>query len=137
MPDASSSYDKRPSELWVEPFAGGQGGAPVRLTANDPPACSGLTSPGLTNSWPKWSPEVVDEGGTRYYWLAFSSRRDPRHLDASDEEAVDRPRPQLYVTAITVTGDVIETYPSIYFWNQPELENNHTPAWDNFTIDVE
>lgn len=137
VPSTSSSYDKRPSELWVLPFAGGQGGSPLRLAANDPPACSGQASPGLTNSWPKWSPDVVAEGGTTYYWLAFSSRRDPRHLDPADEEAVDRPRPQLYVTAITVTGGVITTYPSIYFWNQPELENNHTPAWDNFAIVVE
>jgi len=137
VPNASSSYDKRPSEIWVELFHGGQGSTPVRIAANDAPACAGQTSPGLTNSWPKWSPEVRESGGTKYYWLTFSSRRDPRHIDSSDEEAVDRPRPQLYVTAITVTGDVITTYPSIYFWNQPELENNHTPAWDNFTIVVD
>ena len=137
VPNASSSYDKAPSELWVQPFADGAGGAPVRLAANDPPACSGQSSPGLTNSWPKWSPDVVAQGGTTYYWLAFSSRRDTRHLDPLDEEVVNRPRPQLHVTAITVTGGVITTYPSIYFWNQPELENNHTPAWDNFAIVVD
>jgi hypothetical protein len=137
VPNTSSSYDKSPSELWVVPYNGGGGGTPVRLAANDAPACTGSVSPGLTNSWPKWSPEVVEDGGTRYYWLAFSSRRDPRFIDPSDEEAVNRPRPQLYVTAITVTDGVITTYPAIYFWNQPEQENNHTPAWDNFSIVVE
>lgn len=23
---------------------------------------------------------------------------------------------------------------ALYLWNQPELENNHTPAWDVFKI---
>jgi len=37
------------------------------------------------------------------------------------------------------TGLVVEngqptSYSSIYLWNQPEVENNHTPAWDVFDI---
>ncbi|HVK76137.1 MAG TPA: hypothetical protein VM734_22580 [Kofleriaceae bacterium] len=137
VPNSSSSYDKAVSEIWVERFRGGQGDTPVRLAANDAPACSGQVSPGLTNSWPKWSPQAEVHGDTTYYWLTFSSRRDPRHIDPLDEEVVNRPRPQLYVTAITVTNGVIKTYPSIYFWNQPETENNHTPAWDNFDIPID
>jgi hypothetical protein len=48
-------YYRADGEIAIVPAAGG---SPVRLQANTPPACTGETSPGLLNSWPKWSPNV-------------------------------------------------------------------------------
>ena len=98
------------------------GGTPHRLAANDPPACSGLTSPGVTNSWPKWSPESTTTlSGKTYYWLTFSSTRAGT-------------KPQLFVTPLVVENGVPTSYPAIYLWNQPAGEANHTPAWDVFQL---
>ncbi|HVV82390.1 MAG TPA: hypothetical protein VHE35_04895 [Kofleriaceae bacterium] len=121
VPAAQSSYDNPESEVFVVPSAGG---AAVRLEANQPPACGGRQSPGIANSWPKWSPRVADAGGVRYYWLTFSSRREPNGL------------PQLYVAAVTVAGSAMTTYPAVYLWNQPAGESNHTPAWDELDIPI-
>ena len=97
----------------------------VRIAANTPPLCTGEVSPGVDNSWPKWSPLVETKNGKQYYWLTFSSTRS---LNG---------KPQLYVSAITVEGDVITTYPALYLWNQPANESNHTPAWDDFQIVID
>ena len=70
--DGQTSYNDGAAEVYVIPAGGG---TPTRLAANDPPTCSGLASPGLTNSWPKWSPGTTDVGTKRYYWLTFSSTR--------------------------------------------------------------
>jgi hypothetical protein len=115
--DGSSSYNNAQAEVFAIPSAGG---TPVRLAANDPPTCSGKTSPGVTNSWPKWAPGVTSDGSKSYYWLTFSSTRTGN--------------PQLYVTPVVVDGATITTFPALYLWNQPAAENNHTPAWDNFSI---
>ncbi len=120
IPNGQNMYDAANAEVFVIPK---DGGTPVRAEANDPPSCSGKTSPGVTNSWPKWAPEAQSFGGRTYYWLVFSSRRGV----ASN--------PQLYLTGVVVdAGGVIKTYPALYLWNQPEAENNHTPAWDTFEI---
>lgn len=37
-------------------------------------------------------------------------------------------------TGLLVENGQPKTYASIYLWNQPENENNHTPAWDVFKI---
>jgi hypothetical protein len=118
IPSGNTMYDQPLAELYVIPAAGG---TPVRLAANDPVACSGKTSPGVTNSWPKWSPEAITVGDRTYYWLIFSSRRGAGN-------------PQLYITGVVAQGSAVETHASIYLWNQPEAENNHTPAWDVFKI---
>jgi hypothetical protein len=123
FPGGAFTYDNPVSEVFVVPAAGG---APVRLAANDPPACTSKLSPGVTNSWPKWAPEAASSGATRYYWLTFSSRR------------VESGRPQLYVAPLVIDEvGQIRSFPAIYLWNQPEHENNHTPAWDNFDIVVQ
>lgn len=122
VPDGQSSYNNAQAEVFVIPAAGGD---PVRLAANDPPACSGRTSPGVTNSWPKWAPAATSSGARTFYWLTFSSTRSPGS------------NPQLYVTPVVEEGGVLTTYPALYLWNQPSAENNHTPAWDNFDIAVE
>jgi hypothetical protein len=113
------SYDNRHSEVFVVSTDGGE---PVRIDANDPGPCQGSTSPGATNSWPRWSPDATVTGGKTYYWLTFSSTR---------AGGV----PQLYVTPVIRLNDgVLETYPALYLWNQPPTEGNHTPAWDSFQI---
>jgi hypothetical protein len=120
--DGLESYnDRAQAELFIIPPAGG---TPQRLAANDPTTCSGRTSPGITNSWPKWAPAVTSTGNKRYYWLTFSSTRGPAS------------RPQLYITAVVDDGVTRRTYPALYLWNQPATESNHTPAWDIFDIPV-
>ncbi|HEY3802808.1 MAG TPA: hypothetical protein VGL61_09360 [Kofleriaceae bacterium] len=112
------AYDNPMTEVSVIPSGGGSA---VRLAANDPPACSAQTSPGIANSWPKWAPDVTTVGTKTYYWVAFSSHRATN-------------TPQIFVTAVVVDGGTITTYPAFYVWNQPATENNHTPAWDVFQI---
>jgi hypothetical protein len=114
-----SSYNNAAAEVFVVPTGGG---TPVRLAANDPPACSGRVSPGVTNSWPKWAPEVAEDGGRRFYWVTFSSTRGAGG------------NPQLYITPVIEEGGALTTYPALYLWNQPAAENNHTPAWDVFIL---
>lgn len=118
IPQGQSTYDQANAEVFVIPTAGGEA---TRLAANDPIACGGAKSPGVTNSWPKWAPEAVQAGDSTYYWLTFSSKRGGGV-------------PQLYMTAMVVKGGQITTYPALYLWNQPSDEANHTPAWDVFKI---
>lgn len=121
---AGSIYDNPNAEVMVVPATGG---TPIRLEANAPPACGGKSTPGVTNSWPKWSPEVASATGRKYYWMVFSSRR------ASDS-------PKLYVAPMTVEPDgSVTSYKALYFWNQESFPGwdqwgNHTPSWANFTI---
>jgi hypothetical protein len=112
-------YSVPEAEVFVVPSAGG---IATRLKSNDAPACqSDLHSPGLTNDWPKWSPDVGRANGKTYYWITFSSQRTGV--------------PQLYVTALVVDGaGKVSTYPALYLWNQPAAEGNHTPAWDHLEI---
>jgi hypothetical protein len=120
------SYNDPQAELFVVPAAGQS--QPTRLAANDPPACTGLKSPGITNSWPKWSPQAQSANGSTYYWLVFSSTRDGPALGG----------PQLYVAPIVVDGQgTVTSYSALYFRNQPETEHNHTPAWDVFQLPVQ
>jgi len=112
---SKTTYNNPLGEIFVVSHTGG---SPQRLLANDPPTCSGKQSPGVTNSWGKWSPEAEIVNGKTYYWLTFSSTR------------VDPLRPQLYVTPIIVDASgQLSTYPALYLWNQPPDEGNHTPAW--------
>jgi hypothetical protein len=118
-----SSYSNTDAEVYVIPASGG---AAQRVNANDPPACLGLKSPGIQNSWPKWSPQVWQACGNSYYFFVFSSTRDPQ---------LAPPHPQLYVAPIVVgPGGTMKTYSALYIWNQPEAEHNHTPAWDEFQL---
>ena len=118
---AGNMYDNSMAELYVIP---GAGGSSTRLLANDPPACTGKTSPGVTNSWAKWAPDArTTRDGRTFYWAVFSSKRSPAG------------NPQLYVTPIVVDSvGTVTTYHALYLWNQPADEDNHTPAWDYFMI---
>ncbi len=141
-------YSREEGEIWIAPVADGtvraaagetEAGGAIRLRANDSHACSSEVSPGIYNSWAKWSPQVhhVAETGLTYYWLVFSSGR-----DAVNNFAVDHQNPekdtryvQLYMAPITVDADGnVTTYPAIYLWNQDRTTSNFTPAWDDFTI---
>ncbi|MCA9592947.1 MAG: hypothetical protein KC776_06535 [Myxococcales bacterium] len=120
----ADSYNEPGGEVFVVPSGGGTA---TRLSANDPPACTGKTSPGLTNSWPRWAPTAETFEGKTYYWVVFSSTR----RDASN--------PQLFVSAVVTSESggsvtVDETYPALYVTAQVPEENNHTPAWDFFQV---
>jgi len=120
-----NSYSNPQAEVFVVPFGGGTGGTALRLAANDAAACqTGLASPGLTNDWPKWSPQAVTAAnGKTYYWLTFSSKRQ------------GTANAQLYVTALVVdAAGQLTTHPALYLWNQPAADGNHTPSWDDFSI---
>ncbi len=124
VPGAESAYSNPDAEVFVVPFNKGAGGAAIRLAANDAAACqSSVVSPGLTNDWPKWSPQAVTAGGKTYYWLTFSSKR------------TESANAQLYITAVVVdAAGNVTTYPALYLWNQPSSDGNHTPSWDDFAI---
>ncbi|MEO8177821.1 MAG: hypothetical protein ABI895_03215 [Deltaproteobacteria bacterium] len=132
-------------EIYVVPATGG---TPTRLAANDPPLCSGESSPGVLNSWPKWSPtvrsapEASPSAGKKYYFVLFSSaRQSPFRLGQG-------PASQLYMaTVVEQPNGELLTYPAMYLWNQtfeitnPDAENptpvqtsNLTPAFDEFLI---
>lgn len=123
IPNDENLYDQPAAEVFVVPAKAGPGATATRLAANDPPACSGRTSPGLTNSWGKWGPAASTSGGSTYYWIVFSSKRGTSGV------------PQLYITSLVVSGSgTPTTHGAIYLWNQPPTESNHTPAWDTFKV---
>ncbi|HVW24317.1 MAG TPA: hypothetical protein VHC69_03060 [Polyangiaceae bacterium] len=115
------------------------GGAPVRLAANDPAACSGEKSPGVINSWAKWSPSVITTGGKSYYFLIFSSARDypgTHEVPKNQYSPSDTRASQLYMTAVVrdESSGKLTTYGAVYLWNQDPTTSNLTPAWDSFNI---
>jgi hypothetical protein len=122
LPSGMSSYNQTATEVFIVPTAGGM---PTRIVANDPPACAGRPSPGITNSWPKWSPDTTVVGNRTFYWITFSSTR------------IADKHPQLYIAPVVIEGSTVKTYPALYLWNQPADENNHTPAWDDFQIPLQ
>ncbi len=139
-------YYRPEAEVFVVPSAGGTA---TRLDANDPPACSGESSPGVYNSWPKWSPIVREANGKKYYFLLFSSARQSvgniKTKEGTDVMPVTR-MSQLYMAAIVEQAGVLTSYGASYLWNQRYLvtgpnenpvlndfaQNNVTPAWDEF-----
>ncbi|HVV53101.1 MAG TPA: hypothetical protein VHO06_25815, partial [Polyangia bacterium] len=104
VPGTESAYSNPDAEVYLLPYNGGRGGTAIRLAANDAAACqTSLVSPGLTNDWPKWSPEAVSANGKTYYWLTFSSKR------SGGANA------QLYITGVVVDGGGnVTTYPALY-----------------------
>ncbi|HVV53506.1 MAG TPA: hypothetical protein VHO06_27865 [Polyangia bacterium] len=121
-------YMQPQSELYVIPTGGGSG---VRLAANDPPSCPGqMTSPGVDNTWAKWSPQVsTGPDGSTYYWIIFSSWR-----QGLTDPTTGDPIAQLFMTAVVTSEFGVRTYPAVYLWNQPANTSNFTPAWDVFKI---
>jgi hypothetical protein len=122
-------YMQPATELYVMLAAGGTA---TRLAANDPPQCPGQkTSPGINNTWAKWSPEASPGGnGSTYYWLIFSSWR-----QGMVDPKTGSPIAQLFMTVIVKPeAGPLQTYPAVYLWNQPANISNFTPAWDVFKI---
>jgi hypothetical protein len=129
-------YEQPAAEVFVVPYNKGAGGTAVRLAANDPVTCTGLVSPGVQNTWPKWAPNPISPGdagvpapqtinGLTYYWVTFSSTRS---LSSAG-------RQQLYVAGVVVDGTgAITTFAPIYLWNQDDTVNNLIPAWGEFAI---
>jgi hypothetical protein len=117
------------------------GGKALRLAANDPPACSGKSSPGVNNHWGKWAPQVQSANGRTYYWVLFSSSRAdlppvPRNGECPNEPPCD-PNisiTQLYISVVVDDGHGLKSYPAIYLWNQPTDTLNMTPIWENLSI---
>jgi hypothetical protein len=139
-------YYNRKGEIYLV----GGNGAPVRVRGNDPVACSGEVSPGVLNSWPKWSSTVRDVDGKKYYFVIFSSARGyPGQFDLPPDPIYTPPistkSSQLYMSTIEVdAAGVVTTYGAIYLWNQnyvavgnapmPLATSNLTPAWEDATV---
>ncbi|HTQ04590.1 MAG TPA: hypothetical protein VMI54_12070 [Polyangiaceae bacterium] len=141
-------YYRPQAEVYVVPS---NGGTALKLAANAPPACTNDVSPGVYNSWPKWSPIVRAANGKKYYFLIFSSAREsPGMVKDESGNPTTSPMSQLYMTAIVDDGSgALTSYGAAYLWNQRYLvtanaadpsnptiadfvQNNVTPAWDEF-----
>jgi hypothetical protein len=144
IPSPGVMYANPKAELYITPFGtapgAGSGAQAVKLAANTPPACSGMSSPGINNHWPRWSPLVKSAGQKTYYWIIFSSNRYGTKPQTSANGSLVQVS-QLYITAVTVaTGDgqlhAVTTYPAIYLYNQDSTRLNTTPAWQDFDIPI-
>jgi hypothetical protein len=132
--DAAPIYYRPEGEINVIPATGGTA---KRLPANDPVACGGEKSPGVLNSWGKWSPGVKNVDGKNYYWLIFSSARAyPGQFQIPQAQSTDHRSSQLYMTAVVedATTHELTAYDGVYLWNQDPATTNLTPAWDEFEI---
>ncbi len=146
-PTTNSMYYNPAAELYIVPSSGGTA---TRLAANDPPACMtrldtkmASKSPGINNSWARWSPEFPTCNGKTYYWLIFSSARlglswvnNATAKNFKKGTAPNEPTSQLYLTAVVDDGSgTPTTFPATSIWNQPLTsgtysQSNHTPAWE-------
>lgn len=140
-------YYNRNAEVYI---VSSQGGTPERLLANDPPACANEKSPGVINSWPKWSPLVRSSNGKSYYFMIFSSARsypDKFNIPISEytPKTLDTRSSQLYMAAFVVDeAGKVKSYPAVYLWNQNIVQesgatkrvstSNITPAWAEFVL---
>jgi hypothetical protein len=158
--EANQVYYRPDGEIWIV-RADGTGDA-IRLVANDPPQCSKTilepkvpeVSPGVLNSWPKWSPIARTANGKTYYFLIFSSARQAPGLlpNTGQTGNKDRRISSLYMATVVDDGSGAppKTYPAVYLWNQRYLvtgdadggmptftalnTSNVTPAWNEFQI---
>jgi hypothetical protein len=143
-PGGQSMFYQKQGEVFVVPSGGGSA---TRLAANDPPACMGATSPGVTNSWPRWSPQTTSCNAKTYYWLIFSSSRlnTPFTISSTAKNfktgMADGATSQLYLTALVDDGNGnLKSYPAVFIWNQSTqtadgyAQSNHTPAWEVVNI---
>ena len=119
-------YNNPHAETYVVPYGRG---SPVRLVANDPPACSGRMSPGVNNNGARFAPDVTHGARGTYYWLIFSSTRADLPPGVSSRGRTI-PMQQLYLAPIFIDLSFnVATYPAIYLWNQPSDTVNVTPEW--------
>jgi hypothetical protein len=140
VPSGDSMYYDHLAEIYAVPAGGGTA---ERLRANDPPACTATASPGVTNSWPRWSPDhATCANGKTYYWVVFSSTRQnvPYTVDAAKRNfktgVPGGPTSQLYVAGVIADASgAIQSFPANYVWSQSTqtsdgfAQSNHTPDW--------
>ncbi len=104
------SYANPLAELWI---ISASGGTPIRLdNAN--------LGDGLTNSWPRWSPDTGD-----YSWVAVSSKRDYGNVAPS-------PPSQIWLSAIDLSqaaSGLDPSHPPVWLPGQSTSEDGHTPVW--------
>jgi hypothetical protein len=141
-------YYNRKGEIYVVPAAGGTA---HRMRGNDPVSCGGEVSPGVLNSWPKWSSTARDADGKTYYFVIFSSARAyPDQFDLAPTEftpPISTKSSQLYMSVLEYdpATQALTSYGAIYLWNQNYLATsptefmplktaNLTPAWEDFSI---
>jgi hypothetical protein len=134
VPAGQQMYANPNAEIFVVQGSGAT--SAIRLRANDPAACSGKSSPGINNHWPRFAPVAPTIAGRTYYWLVFSTNHYglppvTATFNATTQLVVVS---QLYVTAVVVDEFGVTTYPATYLWNQPQNRLNTTPAWEDFHI---
>lgn len=135
VPSGQVMYANVNAEIFFVPVGNAVGaGKAVRLDANDPVKCTGKTSPGINNHFPKWAPANAAYNGRTYYWVIFSSNRAGIPPVTSKYDGKPHEVSQLYLTAITIENGQYKTYHSIYLWNQPTTTLNTTPVWDMIQI---
>jgi hypothetical protein len=138
------------SELYMTSASGT--GTPTRLAANDPPACTGLTTATIYNSWPKWSPvAAAGPNGDTYYFFTFSSARQSTTTIPGGGGSPPEAASELFLGSVKVDSmGNVTSYPAIYLWNQHDVVTtnattmvstvttaagtNLTPAWHDFVI---
>ena len=136
VPSGDPMYANPNAEIYFVPMGSAPGaGKSVRLKANDPVACSGKSSPGVNNHFPKWAPVASAYKGRTYYWVIYSSNRAgiPK-VTAKQGDGKDHEISQLYLTAISLENGTYQTYKSVYLWWQPTNMVNTTPVWDMLQI---
>jgi len=139
IPAGEKMYANPKAEMYFVPLGSAPGaGTAVRLAANDPVACTGKSSPGVNNHFPKWAPQAISYKNRTYYWIIYSSNRTGippvQGMDGTKREIS-----QLYLTAVSVENGKYTTYKSVYlWWQQPATDKNPmvntTPVWDMITI---
>ena len=135
VPAGGVMYANASAEIFFVPVGAAPGaGTAVRLAANDPVQCSGKSSPGINNHFPKWAPATGVFNGRTYYWVIFSSNRTGIPAVKSSYDGQNHEVSQLYLTAISVENGQYKTYHSVYLWNQPTNTLNTTPVWDMLQI---
>jgi hypothetical protein len=136
VPSGQGMYANQNAEIFFVPMGSASGaGTAVRLKANDPVTCTGKSSPGVNNHFPKWAPARGTHNGRTYYWVIYSSNRagiPPVTATKGDGKA--HQISQLYLTAISVENGTYQTYKSSYLWWQPTNMVNTTPVWDMLQI---
>jgi hypothetical protein len=135
IPAGGTMYANPNAEIFFVPVGGASGaGKAIRLDANDPVACTGKTSPGINNHFPRWAPATASWQGRTYYWVIFSSNRVGLPKQTSSYDNSTHEISQLFLSAVTLENGQYKTYRSIYLWNQPTDTVNTTPVWDIINI---
>ena len=135
VPSGQLMYANPNAEIFFVPMGTASGvGTAVRLAANDPVQCTGMSSPGINNHFPKWAPAAGTYNGRTYYWIVYSSNRAGIPPVTSPYDGLAHQISQLYLTAISVENGTYTTYKSIYLWWQPTTTVNTTPVWGVITI---